>query len=314
MKTSKIHIFTMAWNEPFTGWLARFALPSLYQPANVPALVAEGHRVTHHVFTIERDIPAILEAGKACGASLTVQAFEAPAGTMLRQIQAALLIGAAERAMADDAIFVPAAASTIWSDGSLANVVHVCDETDCATAAIYLLADAEKMAENLMIDPALRTGISAPDLASICFETLHPGSRSTLNRDTSKAHLYGLGMMQLSPTLFALRNQVPSVAAVRFKPCDIALFRLENDFRCWDGPHWPGMLIREGRFTFLASSDLAFQVNLMRPGKMNLANHAALHDALGPMVDRRHAARATIQAEAARTYMASIRTNRGVTL
>ena len=283
------------------------------QPANIPALVAEGHRVTHHVFTIERDVPAILEAGKACGASLTVQAFDAPPATGLRQIQAALLIGAAERTMADDAIFVPAASSTIWANGSLANVVRVCDETDCATAAIYLLADAESWCEKFVSIP-FGSSFSAPELATACFENLHPGSRSTLNRDTSKAHLYGLGMMQLSPTLFALRNQVPSVAAVRFKPCDIALFRLENDFRCWDGPHWPGMLIREGRFTFLASSDLAFQVNLMRPGKMNLANHAALHDALGPMVDRRHAARATIQAEAARTYMASIRTSRGVTL
>ena len=313
MKTSKIHIFTMAWNEPFTGWLARFALPSLYQPANVPALVAEGHRVTHHVFTIERDVPAILEAGKACGASLTVQAFEAPAGTMLRQIQAALLIGAAERAMAEDAIFVPAASSTIWANGSLANVVHVCEETDCATAAIYLLADAEMWADNHN-GPFILTPLDSAELATRCFDVLHPGSRSTLNRDTSRAHLYGLGLLQLSPTLFALRNQVPSVAAVRFKPQDIALFRLENDFRCWDGPHWPGMLIREGRFTFLASSDQAFQVNLMRAGKMNLANHAALHDALGPMVDRRHAARATIQAEAARTYMASIRMSRGVTL
>ena len=79
MKPTRVHIFTMCFGEPFVGWFSRFALPSLMQPGNVPALVAEGHEIRHHIFTIERDIPAILEAGKACGASLTVQAFEAPA-------------------------------------------------------------------------------------------------------------------------------------------------------------------------------------------------------------------------------------------
>ena len=305
---AKIHTFHMCWASPFTSWFSRFALPSLMSPGNIPALIAAGHEVKMTVFTMQPDMAGIIEAGAYHGANLRVEAFKVDHPTSLRKAQAELLIHAAERALADDAIFVPASAVTIWSDGSLANCVNVALETDCAVGAIYLLADGERW------DAAGRGPFAdAADLAAACFDHLHPGSRSTLNRDTSRAWLYGLGLQQISPTLIAARIQVPSIAAIRFKPEDIALFRLEHDFRCWDAG-FPAALIRSGRYTFLASSELAFQVNLMRSGKMNLANHRALDEALGPKVDRRYALRATLQAEQARGFLASIRTSRSVTL
>lgn len=302
-----IHTFHMCWGSPFVSWFSRFALPSLMSPGNVPALIAAGHEVKMTVFTNQNDMPAIIEAGAFHGAKLRVEAFQLEKPATLRAVQAELLITAATRAMADDAYFVPASAVTIWADGSLTNCVNVAMQTDCAVAAMYLLADGEKMIGEFAFP------IDSATLAAVVFDHLHPGSRSTLSATDSKAWMYGLGMMQLSPTLIATRIQVPSIAAIRFKPQDLALIKLENDFRVWDSG-LPAALIREGRFTFLASSDLAFQVNLMRTGKMNLANHAELDAKLGPSVERRHALRATLQGEAGRTFLASIRTSRAVTL
>lgn len=305
-----IHVYTMCWGRPFVDWWSRFALPSMMQPGNIGALKAAGYDVRWTVFTMQEDTAAIIEAGAFHSADLRVECFEINGVPTLRKVQSMLLITAAERALKDDAIFVPASSVTIWGDGSLYNVVKTAEVTDCATGAIYLLARGEDW--GAAFDDG-RT-YKGDELAALCFETLHPGSRSTLDAADSRAWLYGLGLLQLSPTLFAARIQVPSIAAVRFKPSDIALFRLEDDFRCWDGPHWVGGLIAQGRYTFLASSDLAMQVNLMRAGKMNLANHEALQAGLSGMVDRRHALRATVQAEQARGFMCSIRTSRAVKL
>lgn len=309
---AKVRIVHMAWDRPFVDWSARFSLPSLMQPGNIPALVAAGHDVRVICYTVPHDMPAHLDAAHRLRATVEFAPFEVDAVANLRAVQTQLLLKFAEQCMREDAWAVVAGAGTIWSDGALANAFTVAQETDCAVAVMYLGIEAEKFTENLLIDPGLRTGISGAALASLAIEYLHPGSRSTLNRETSAAHLTGHGMMQLSSTLFAARFQVPSVAVVKFQPQDLALFRLEGDFRAWDGSHWVGSLIREGRYVFLASSDQAFQVNLIRAGKQNRAAYQALQAELGPYVDRRTAQRTTIQSDIARTFLASIRTDREV--
>lgn len=307
-----VHIMTFCWDKPFVSWFSRFALPSIYQPGNVGALVADGWEIRHTVYSVQRDMADIIEAGAFHGARLRVECFELTQPATLRKLQSELLIHAAERALADDAFFVPASAVTIWSNGALANCVRVAETTDCAVGAMYLGVDGEKW-DREFSHTFTNSAWEGDELATRAFEFLHPGSRSTLDRETSRCHLTGNGMIQLAPDLLALRCQVPSVAACRFRPSDLAFFKLENDFRCWDSS-WPGTLIRDNRYTFLASSDLAFQVNLIRAGKQNQADYEAMDAAFGPMRDRRHAARATIQGEAARTFLASIRTSRAVSL
>lgn len=288
------------------------------QPSNIPKLIAEGHVVRVCVYCLPHEMPILADRVKHLGAPLEFHPFEiAPEHrdrAVLRAVQASCLLQHAERCMAEDAFLIPASSVTLWADGSLYNVFKVCEETDCATACIYLLAEGDTVSRELPDDAfALSTPWSAPELASLTFDHLHFGSRSTLNRDTSMCHLTGLGIQQLSPTLFAARIQVPSVACIKFKPEDVALLKLENDFRFWDS-WFPAQLIRDGRYTFLASSELAYQVNLMRPGKMREETYRTLDAECGALRDRRFAARATMQAEHARGFMSSIRTSRPVQL
>ena len=310
---SRIHIFSMAFGRPFRESFCRYAAPSLMSAGNIPALIAAGHEVRWFVYAQDADVADIAEASGFLNAQMRIEVFGITATASLRAIQGELLVRGVEQALAENAIFVPAGAMTVWSNGSLANVVKVAETTDCAVAAMYLGVDADKWAARVAEYGSFPMGISGDALASEAFSMLHPGSRSTLNASDSQCHLTGTGMIQLAPDLIAARIQVPSVTAIRFKPQDLALFQLEGDFRAWDGI-WPGTLIREGRYVFLASSDIAFQINLIRAGKQNAAAYAAMRERFGPHVDRRVMQRATLQGEAARTFMCSIRTSRSVVL
>lgn len=300
---------SMVWGPSFIDTFARFGLPSLLQPGNVPALKAAGHEVEHMVYTIRDDCIALEKIGADLGAPLTIRTTAYVNAGTTRQVQNSMLVDAAKQIIERNGYFVLSNAGHVWGNGTLVNAVNVAEKTGCGVGVIYLNVDADKFAEAV----ADFTPYRHDELALCALGNLHPGARSTLNATDSRCHMTGTGMMQLAPNLIAARIQVPSVFVVKLRPQDLALFRLECDFTCWD-TSFPAHLIREGRYTFMASSDLGFIASMVRPKKINMDAFDKLADLLGPMADRRMTHRATLQSEAARTFMATIRTSGDIVL
>lgn len=308
----KLRVFSPIYGPGFPERYATFALPSLTQAGNVPALVAAGHDVRVSLYTDLTSFPAVVEHGRPWASLIDIKIVPAGRGGVLvgamhRAWQNDCLINEMRECIKADSYLAMLGAGLVYGNGTLANLAIMAEATGCAVSCIYLRAVEDSLRAALADVDMIDGRLSNDELATLAVEHLHPGSRSDFETETSRCHMWGLALKQLGPRLFAVRFQVPSVFV--FKPAmdDVAYFTLKGDFREWDSG-WLDYLISRRRFAFLASSDLAFIAEATRATKMNMEHHDAVARKLGPMVNRTEYQGSDRQ----RTVIGQIRTSRDV--
>ena len=308
-----LRIFSPIYGPGFPDRYGALALPSLMQAGNVPALIAAGWDVRVSVYTDISSYADVADHVRPWAELIDIRT--APldrggvlVGAMHRVWQNECLLNEMRECIKIGAHLTLCGAGAVYGNGSLFNLAVMAHETECAAACIYLRT-AEGPFRLAMSDcPIVNDVIENDLLAAIAIETLHPVSRSDFGAETSRCHMWGHALKQLSPRLFAVRFQIPSVFCVRPTLGDVAYFNLKGDFRVWDSG-WTDYLIARRRFAFLASSDLAFIAECTRDGKANMEHHAAADALLGPMIDRREYQ----GSDRNRTAIGQIRTIRDVT-
>lgn len=277
---TELSIWTVAWGEHvdlMRTWLFR----SLAQPGNIPALLANGYERIHwDIFTAPEDYDRVIDAYfEACepipgGVDLNINtelfALHGPGNVTIKAMQAET-----EMAAIRNTRVLCAPPDEFWGDGSLYNLCAYARGRSFSVAASHLRVSPTLEAELLT-----RRTISNPELVSLAFEHLAPGTALLLDDvDDNSTYVGGMSIRKIRPKLWTLVNHVPSPRLVYFTDDDRRYWHDADSFGFWDHA-WPARLFAwnlgaveelgsgpSSRLRVIGDSDLFFLVERTIPGK-----------------------------------------------
>jgi hypothetical protein len=144
----------------------------------------------------------------------------------------------------------------IFSDGSIANMLHMCWPTRAIAAA------------HIRVLPSILNEIDGPmsgaQLVAAAFRHLHSVFANSKVGKTSNSFDVGTSWSEIDAGLYAVTFQIPTVHMLH--PCreDVGTFADGPGYK-WDHD-WPSSLIEGGRYRLAGSSDLAFAVEVTPSG------------------------------------------------
>lgn len=266
-----LRLLTMVWHSPYIDMAARILLPSILQPGNLPAI---PNKLAHLFVTDEASKNEIEDRlvgplQRALGKRYSHEYFL----TSGRDMGGEGMRDCIGKCVADGAQMMLLPPDMFFANGSLGNLVRYVGERDFCVAGLHVRVDKEKflLAYERLLAP--RT-ISAPELVDLSFACAHPclsqafcdpglkhdGSQQP---DFSNCYVGGIYLQRLAPGLTSCIHRLPTTYLCTLVSHDADLFKKLN--KCSWGRYdwrWPENLINEGRFKFLAASDLFFGVEL----------------------------------------------------
>lgn len=332
-----VRLFSMVYGEVYIRRYVELMLPSLLQPGNVPALMAE-HDVRFSLHTTAESLDslqaairsAVYSAGSAAETVLekfeyqqvrdvadgqfdeTIRQNPVRLRKLLnRRIQLKCLTKEISACLESDAVMIPCDADCFFGDGSIANLAGASRVHNSSISALCLSVDDARFRELLAAETL---PIANDRLSAMALRSLHEVSRAAV-RGSSRdlTYLLGLDIVPLTPRLFAVSQGTPDVYAARFDKSDLAYFLMTGDYRDWDS-NWPQKLISERRFRCLGSSDLSMCVNVMPSDVGQVAKHHEIDNHLRDFVNPRDYLRYGLSNETMRNFVFSVRTDRDVTV
>lgn len=329
-----VRVFTIVYGDKFVQRYLEFALPSTLQPNNVPALIRD-HDVRIRLYTtaqsvdqLQRGLRAALrrrEDGDALSRLFKIVTIEVetdrnaalghessqPSIEFNRKFQNASVFREIEASLADDSVTLVVTADGFVGNGSFRHAVCESLARDACVAAPYMRVDTERFRAALSRET---WPIENDQLAAISLLSLLDIGRSLVRGGRRHlTYLLGADIVPISARLFSVSLGFPNVLAARFKPSDLAYFKLHNDFRNWDAT-WPQKLIAERRFVYVGSSDLAYHAELMDDSQARTDSYVGLDDHFAKLVDTREFMRYGLHNEVMRNLSICMRTDRDVVL
>ena len=160
------------------------------------------------------------------------------------------------RAFEENAMFLFAAPDMIFGDGSIANLIEICN-----------LAPARAIAAgHIRVVPELCDELNRPltnaELVSAAFRHLHPAFRESEAKEMNNTYDVGTSWREISDGLYVVTFHIPTVHLLAPNGDDVAY---------WDNPglnrwdhEYPVMLIENGKHKLVGSSDAAFMVEITK--------------------------------------------------
>jgi len=260
----KVYVFSVAWGS-YLDYYFNTTIPSIFQPSNIPGLVAEEFDISLVLYTLD-DPDEIFQKYKNVIINYMPNTFKIEKietkHTIVKYIMLVAVLRFFRKAIDDKALFIWAPPDIIFSNGSLYNSVMSTYYKEVCFAAIPARVSLNIL-ENQSIKDLIqqKTSISSPKLVSIAFDNLHENfiyANDELDENTTH---YGFSMRKITNELYSVIGNMPSPWVIYPIEEDYQYFLSVGDFNQWDRG-WLELLIKKNRLKIAGSSDQFFCIEL----------------------------------------------------
>ena len=264
---TKVHFYYLAWGEHLR-LLFDYALPSMMQPGNIPALVEMGYEVDFYLYTkegeighIERDFHDCLQkVGQYAKVNLMpVGGYEDDHRMLL---QTAAFRDQIQKCLDENAILVAGSCDSIWGNNSVSNGVRLVRGKDICIAAPHPRISREKAEANESFKKLKNYDhvIENNELVKLAFDCAHSSVINSFDDKDNNATHAGLSLRRLNECDIAVISNLPSAYILSLKPQDLKFYTryLYNE---WD-KRWSRRLLKENRMKVVGSSQVLFCAEL----------------------------------------------------
>ena len=244
-----IVVWTVMWGQKTIDMYKACLLRSLWQPGNLPELLADGYTVEFRIDCTEYESSYIAKENPK---KMIVQAW--PKGR-LNPLSA--LWTMMKYCYENNYIFVMGMPDQFIGNGSLTNMIKVAAGRPLCLAGLHLRVDEELFSTYLKANPY--AVLSNRQLVRMSIKDMPHGN--TINSFIDKpnvSYVSGLFIQEITPNLYAIIHRLPTIFIASFRKNDIGYMR---DFGCWDH-EWPTYLMMQKRFKFIGSSELFYSVEM----------------------------------------------------
>ncbi len=267
MNTNRsIRLLTMVEGDKYLDYLELCLFPSLFQPNNLPKILASGRCVEHCVICRDSAIPRILSLLKRYGGiesqtSNYLFHFHQQGRDGLATLSA--LVWAMDRCLNDGSYLMLAMPDWFFGDGSISRMLDYAAGRDYCVAGLSLRVNDDSFMRNLLVT---KLPIFNPQLVDMVFRDAHVSLKmSDVTQDQSSSRFSGVFTQPLGEGLWSVVHRLPNVFLASITKDDVDDFRrTDQGLSHWDWV-WPSKLIQQGRYRYMGSSDLFFMAELTSP-------------------------------------------------
>lgn len=263
----KVNIYTAVWGKHHINQFEKGLLWSLNQPKNAEAL----NGLPWYILTKREQVPE-LEAllKEKCKFTKDFRFLELPVEQLTPQTEAShgLLHGIIymiQASLHENSKILLAPPDTVFGESSVPNILLHGERPLTCVAVPHV-----RVTPNILKEFYDGNVLSNAELVGLSFrdEYLHECWKVS-KKDSIKQNTFMSGVLwqRAKDGLISVQHLMPTVYLAHFSQNDLTFFYGVQSFGSWDH-NWPGeCLIRQHRQRYIASSDMAYLVELTEPEK-----------------------------------------------
>ncbi len=255
-----IRILTLVDGDKYLDYMRICLLPSLFQPNNLPKVLASGRSVEHCIVCHESVQQLIIKmlvgnGGELAGESNYNITFHRHESTQLVP-----LIWAMDKCIKDGSYLMLAMPDWFFGDGSIHRMLCYAAGRDYCVSGLSLRVNDDSFSRDLL---ATKLPISNQQLVDMTFRNAHTSLRmADVTQDRNSSRFSGMCVQKMDEGLWTIVHRLPNVFLASVTGQDIADFSNTNHgLSHWDWV-WPSKLIHQGRYRYIGSSDLFYMAEL----------------------------------------------------
>jgi hypothetical protein len=250
-----LYVWVPVWGDKHIEWFFKFTFPSLLQSDNLP-LVSKNKKIKICFYTKDNDYSIIDQRMKRHSSnyeySITTDSnFKDKARDMMSNY----LIHVFSECINNEALWLCAMPDSIYSNGSVYNMVTLSDGKGVSIAVPPARVSFESVSKS---NPELL--IDFNNLTNIILEHPHQSLLSANEDEDTNSTLQGISTREVLSGL-ALVHNLPAIFLGSPTKDDLSFFKRRPSFNIIDKV-WPDMLYRQSRYKVVTSSDIATIVEL----------------------------------------------------
>ena len=261
-ENKKIRFFSVAWGD-YVDLFFSYAVPSLLQGRNIPALYEEGYVMEWDLYIKKGDAASALDPYQDVVKSLkkysklnVIPLDDTP------DIVSQALLQNVRKAVEERSLLVMAPSDTVFGDSSLFNAVKLITGKGICLAAPCPRVDMDKMLESHELDMLKQGGIIENDqLVDMSFRFGHPALSEAFDEKDVNVTLSGLSIRQLSDRHYGVISNLPAPYLCLMDEDDLKFFENDKTYSNWDRSFLQ-RLVQQSRIKFVGSSEAFFCLEL----------------------------------------------------
>ncbi len=256
-----LRLLSMVWGKHLELF-EKVLLRSLFQPNNLPKILASGREIEMMLMTPERDRDQAISLLEKAAQQHPIDCSWVNGVQLADGVVAAMC-----SCLVDNALLMLTPPDTFFADGSLSNLVTFHGDRDgmCVSGFHVRVLEQEFLDwVNLVWSKCSPDSldISSDNLVDIAFRYAHPSFKlANIDSPINNSRHGGIYIQKVSEGLWTITHRLPTVYLASVTVKDKDRFAERRQFNEWDWA-WPARLQLDKRYKCLTSSDLFFAVEL----------------------------------------------------
>ena len=251
-----LYVWVPVWGEKHINWFFKYTLPSLLEVNNLPA-VSNQLNVKIFFYTKDEDLSLISKKMSQNSCSYEYSVFsESNFKDRARDMMSNYIIHMLDECIKNDALMLVAHPDLIFSNGTVSNLVELSKDKGVSVAVSHARVAFEELIEK-QVDIS---NTSSTNLVNLVLDYGHETLSLSNEVNDLNSTQEGIAIRHLSNGLAVIHN-LPAVYLCNPTKYDLKFFRRRPCFNMIDKT-WPHLLFRQSRLKVVASSDIAFIIEL----------------------------------------------------
>lgn len=256
----KVRFACLTWGKHVT-LMEQISMRSLFQEGNIPNLLKEKYKVTIEIHTIEQDLQKIISIiecydqahnkGNDNSLNFIIQTYDHESAAKEN-----FLTSTMQSAIDENEILFMAPPDIFFGNKSAFNIIEFSRSFNSCIAAPHLRVNEASFITDLAEN---NETIDNSRLVNLCLSHAHQNATDSFISKTNCSNYTGISIIEMNENTLALTARIPTIFAARPISDDINFFKKTTNYNGWDHA-WPTLLMIQGRYKQLNSSDLFFAV------------------------------------------------------
>jgi hypothetical protein len=253
-----LFIFSCVWGEKHINMFFEYGLPSLLMANNLP-LLSKRKKINICFYTKDSDVTFIHKKMKqsSCKYNYSIK-IESNFKDKSRDMMLNFFIHFLDKCIKNNALMLIAPADTIFSNGSISNMVELADGKGVSIAVAHPRVSIESLIKNNI--NIINLGADCPSMVDIAIKYGHDSLLQSDETNDDNSTYLGLATKQTPSGLAVIHNNPSPYLCSPIKD-DLLFFKRSPSFNVIDKT-WTSFLFRQSRLKIIGSSDIAFIIEL----------------------------------------------------
>jgi hypothetical protein len=258
-----LFIYAPVWGKWHIDTFFKYTLPSLMQSGNLPA-ISKDKKIVINFYTKDNDIFLIDSMMKevSCTYDYNINS-ESNFNDDTRGMMVNFLIHILDICVKENGLMLLAQPDLIYSNNSVKNLVDLSNGKGVSIAVPHPRVSYECIKEVDFFDSPSHNEVSSESLVKIALSCKHKAFELSDELLDINSTVDGISTHKIDELHMGVVHNLPSVYLFSPIKDDISYFKRRTTFNYIDTA-WPSMLFRQSRLKVIASSKIAFVVELTK--------------------------------------------------